>query len=122
MKFYFLIIALVLMAGCAAPQATVTAPEKTGGVSKEIETVVRAYYSKPRASDQTNSESLPPYKVFGVTLQKKNESFYVVGADIETPEGKRFVQQVICRKFSGDGKEYWQAESFSVFKVKQFGE
>lgn len=104
MKVFFLIAAAVLTS-CVSS----TVPQSVNQ-SEEIEKVVREYFSKSRPSRIANNPDDPPLKVFGVTLHQETPTFYIVGADLEWPDGKRNVVQVLCRQYTGDGKAYWKAE------------
>ena len=104
----FLILFAFLFIGCSQNAVQVTnAPVQNEPA--EIENAVKEYFQREDAAS----------KVLGVTLHKQTDTFYIVGADTELSNGKRTVQQAICRKFFTDGKSYWLAESFTPKKAEK---
>lgn len=87
----------------------------------QIEASVKEYFSKPQPSAYTNTV-YPPAKVFGVTIDQKIEEVYVVGADIQKSDGKRTTQQVIVRKYTGNGQTYWKTEPYNYMYLESLKE
>jgi hypothetical protein len=126
MKLYIsIILILVCFAACSKNTESdrLPLPANTPPVT-EIEAAVKDFYSKTRLaldSKNGNEPFYPPYKVYGVSLERKNDEFYVVSTDVEKPDGTRAIEQTICRKFVSDGKSYWKAEEYNQRLIKRLG-
>lgn len=112
MRIIICFLSLVLFCGCQTSQIQ-TNSAQTDNFLLGIETSVKEYYSKERPSEHVGDPQKPPYKVFGISINQKFEDIYVIGADVEKPDGQRFTETVIARKFTTDGKIYFKTQPYN---------
>lgn len=59
-------------------------------------------------------------KVDGLTLQRKSDDLYLVGADTRNDRGQSSNMQILCRRFNADNDAYWKCEAWTPFKEKSY--
>ena len=55
----------------------------------------------------------PPYKVLGVSIERRTDLLYVVRADVEPPSGETKTEMKFCRQYTDQQKPYWKVEDYS---------